>query len=612
MNTVTDNFKKIHGWLEKNADKILNESLNAGAEKETIEELESVINKELPTDFKELYALHDGLNEEANCGSLFYGMLFYSIEGIISDHKSRTFIYPLKKCSLEINPQNINNPDWLCIAFDGSHVSIRLDLAPNTTGIYGQVILVDDEYGVAFVIAKSVSEFVEKFANDLLNDKYTLDEDALEDGNQFLSADTSIDLVNWYTQKEWKEFIKPNEVVKENIPSVNVVEVNEPSINIDDYQWTRKPLLDIGNCILSVLDNSDLLMIYDRSLKKYGLINNEGEQIMPAISIIPIREDEPYITRDGDVYNLVNANGGIIFSTKAHTVNELYPLYLFQTYNDGSVLINKQGKQVKKIFTNQREFTEGSLGIGVITDGNNSAHGFIDEEGKTVVDFKYRSVNSFSEGLAVVEREDYVREYIDTNGATVFVLREHWLSAGPFKNGYAMVNYRDNEKGGFMFINRNFEVVSKDYYSSYSGMQNGLFIVSKDGFEGGVDVNGDTIIPFDYSEIRGSSDSDNVFIVSKENFKNHFEDKDKLWARENVFKTYGALDQFGNTILECKFPGLTYAGNDLFILRKEKHVGYINSKEEVVLPFAFDALRPITNGEAWVQYKGKWGIIKIG
>lgn len=44
MSTVTDNFKNIHEWLEKNADKILNESLNPDADKDVIENLESVIH----------------------------------------------------------------------------------------------------------------------------------------------------------------------------------------------------------------------------------------------------------------------------------------------------------------------------------------------------------------------------------------------------------------------------------------------------------------------------------------------------------------------------------------------------------------------------------------
>lgn len=175
-------------------------------------------------------------------------MPFYPIESIISDLESKTPPYPIKKCSPQINPQNINNSDWLCIAFNGSHVSIRMDLVPNTTGTFGQIILVDDEYGVAFLIAKSVSEFVEIFTTDLLNGKYTLDEDALEDGNHFLIADNSIDLVNWFTNEEWKEFIKPNE-------QKAVVEAHAPSIDLDDYQWTKKPFLESGKGGPTMTDN---------------------------------------------------------------------------------------------------------------------------------------------------------------------------------------------------------------------------------------------------------------------------------------------------------------------------------------------------------------------
>lgn len=53
-------------------------------------------------------------------------------------------------------------------------------------------------------MANSTKELIENFKNDLENNLYQLDEDALEDGNHYLTADQRIDIVNWETSEIWK------------------------------------------------------------------------------------------------------------------------------------------------------------------------------------------------------------------------------------------------------------------------------------------------------------------------------------------------------------------------------------------------------------------------
>ena len=40
--------------------------------------------------------------------------------------------------------------------------------------------------------------------NDFQNDLFYLDDDAFEDGNHYLTADSKIDIVNWETSEIWK------------------------------------------------------------------------------------------------------------------------------------------------------------------------------------------------------------------------------------------------------------------------------------------------------------------------------------------------------------------------------------------------------------------------
>lgn len=45
--------------------------------------------------------------------------------------------------------------------------------------------------------------YFNNFSDDLDNDLYQLNEDALEDENEFLESDAAIDLVNWHMSERW-------------------------------------------------------------------------------------------------------------------------------------------------------------------------------------------------------------------------------------------------------------------------------------------------------------------------------------------------------------------------------------------------------------------------
>lgn len=206
---MKQDFEKIESWLKENAQKIFNLSLQKPATVGEIKELEKTIGKSLPNDFKELYLWHNGLNDLENVGSLFYGMDFFPVNRIVEEYIYKKENYapeniPLEKADKEIDPGNMYNMDWIKFAFDGSHTSLLIDLAPTSQGNYGQIIFIDDEYKTGILVAGSTAELIKSFKNDLENNLYQLDEDALEDENHYLTADQKIDLVNWETSEIWK------------------------------------------------------------------------------------------------------------------------------------------------------------------------------------------------------------------------------------------------------------------------------------------------------------------------------------------------------------------------------------------------------------------------
>jgi cell wall assembly regulator SMI1 len=210
---IDNSLNRITGWLTHNAPRIVEYSLNKPATETEVLRLEQAFKKELPGDFISLYKTYNGINGEENMGNFFYGMLFLTIDSILADQEFRLTqskdigIIPLKHFDKEINGTDFYNPNWIALSFDGSRSYLRLDLSPSATGKYGQVIFVDGEYNVALLIADSIGALINNFANDLDNGLYSLNEEALEDGQHFLETVAGIDIVNWHNIEQWKKYV---------------------------------------------------------------------------------------------------------------------------------------------------------------------------------------------------------------------------------------------------------------------------------------------------------------------------------------------------------------------------------------------------------------------
>ncbi|SNR29097.1 SMI1/KNR4 family protein [Hymenobacter mucosus] len=209
----SDSIRRIETWLAAHAPRILTESLNEGATESELSGLEAAVGKPLPPDYKALYRWRNGLDEESgNLGSLFYGLSFMPLTEVAADLQSRLHDskqVPLMRTQAPVKADNLLNPSWLRLGFDGSHTWLCVDLTPAPAGRYGQVIFVDEENQAAFRVAESAEALLAQFADDLEQGRYFLEPDALEDGNEFLAATESIDVVNWHHAPRWQSVLPP-------------------------------------------------------------------------------------------------------------------------------------------------------------------------------------------------------------------------------------------------------------------------------------------------------------------------------------------------------------------------------------------------------------------
>ena len=205
---MDESLNRIAFWLAAHAPRILSESLNPGAEATELNALQHAVGQLLPPDYRALYQRHDGLNDEENAGNFFYGLQFLPLAHVWADFQQRREAapHPLAHVGPSIDPTNALTPNWLALAFDGSHGWLRIDLAPTGGGQYGQVIFWDEEYETAFPVAPSVATLLDTFANDLEASRYHLHADALVDGHEFLQPARALDLVNWQTAARFRRY----------------------------------------------------------------------------------------------------------------------------------------------------------------------------------------------------------------------------------------------------------------------------------------------------------------------------------------------------------------------------------------------------------------------
>lgn len=207
---VTEGWDRIHTWLSKHAPKIL-DSLNRPATDAELAAAEKAFNLTMPDEWRELYRIHNGMNRDSNPGSLFYGMNFLTLERAISEYglndKPGAKPLPVTAGDTGIRTEDMYNSKWIAVAHVGRTL-VHVDMDPAPAGHVGQVIFTDHDFDVVILLAQSVGQMLWQFVADLEAGRYVLDEESLEDGEEFLSPVPEIDVVNWSFSPRWKHLDK--------------------------------------------------------------------------------------------------------------------------------------------------------------------------------------------------------------------------------------------------------------------------------------------------------------------------------------------------------------------------------------------------------------------
>ncbi|MEZ4700349.1 MAG: WG repeat-containing protein [Rhodothermales bacterium] len=274
--------------------------------------------------------------------------------------------------------------------------------------------------------------------------------------------------------------------------------------------------------------------------------------------------------------------------TSNDETNETDGIALFPVRIDGNWgFINENGRIIiEPQFDAARDFQDG---LARIREG---AVGYIDPAGEYVIEPRFQDGRPFSEGFAAVQ-VDGRWGFINRSGA--FAINPQYTAAYSFKNGRAFIRTSDfdweyiDSRGNIVRtletpeLNE-FEDTGNDFNSGRA-----LVLDFNSNQYGFIDESGNMVVDFQYAEARSFSDG---------------------MAAIKISDSWGFIDPGNNAKIPPKYIEAGDFSEGLVAVRENTNTwGYADKSGRMVIEPQFEDARPFSEGRAAVLIDGFWGYI---
>ena len=231
-----------------------------------------------------------------------------------------------------------------------------------------------------------------------------------------------------------------------------------------------------------------------------------------------------------------------------------------------------------------------SDGLARVRDGS---VGYIDENGDYVIEPRFQNGRPFTEGLAAVE-VDGRWGFINKSGA--FAINPQYNEAFSFVEGRAFVltpgfDWQYIDATGQVIRTLETPELNDFDISSDNNFASGLALVFNDDTNqfGYIDNEGNMSIEFQYSEARAFSEG---------------------MAAIKISDSWGFIDTRGNTAISPRYIEAGNFGDGLVPVRETTNEwGYADRSGRIVIEPEFEEARDFSEGRAAVLVDGFWGFI---
>ena len=313
---------------------------------------------------------------------------------------------------------------------------------------------------------------------------------------------------------------------------------------------------------------SEVKLIPVKSGKEFQYIDKEGKIVInpqfknatvfrDGLALVETSGDEPkfgFITEDGKYAINAQYKEATVFSDGLAWV---------VTDNAAPAAIDKKG-EIKFTLQDAEEvrlFQNGLAAFSMVNEEGEEKWGFVNKEGKVVINPQFSSVSNFSDGKCGVGNIDGKWGFIDKEGK--ISINYQFDGAGDFKNGKCIVTSAnkygviDNE--GKYIINPQFLDMQID---------GDMFLVKQDGKWGWCDKDGKLVINPQFEEAYPFNGNKTTSVQSG--------------------KSYGYIDKEGKIVINPQFDVALPFNGKLALVVSASKIGFIDKEGKYVINPQFD------------------------
>lgn len=336
----------------------------------------------------------------------------------------------------------------------------------------------------------------------------------------------------------------------------------------------------------------------------YGMVNNEQGKLVTEMYFWDIRLEDfeqknlpvaRCIFKNGK-HGLVQRNGKIIKENCAYIGEYQNGIarvssvgYLSGTTKNVSTHLGKVSDFVKS-YRSPSEMSDYTLHDedfqkNAVLTCENCVWGFIDTTGKEVVPYAYSFANDFSNGIAIVQKEDKWG-FIDKKNKVLLDFKYDDVEFLGNTNRQILRLYINQNKWGLIDTLGNAAIPV--IYENIGEASEGLVPVKKNGLWGYTNQQGKLVIPCQYEAAQGFHSG-------------------LAAVRKN--RKWGFINRYNNIIIPLKYKTVGKFKEELAWFREAYKYGYINPEGKVIIEAQFDKTEHFENGIARVKTEEGWGII---
>ncbi|MBL4585993.1 MAG: WG repeat-containing protein [Flavobacteriales bacterium] len=277
--------------------------------------------------------------------------------------------------------------------------------------------------------------------------------------------------------------------------------------------------------------------IYEKKRKSFYFIDTKGKELATDLKTFKLKnymgfgtlgfQEGLAMVQVGKNWGYLNTAGKLVIDAKYEKAHPFVDGHAAVKSGGTWVILDKEGKETAidlKGALDVRKFSEGLAPI----QSADKLLGFVNAEGKVVIEAQFKAVGYFVDGLGYAKTSDGLVGYINQKGD--WVIEAQFAKAGNFSKGDGFAKATQGETKGFVSKDGKFHTLTDA--DSFGNFHEGLAYGKKGGLVGFFNTKGTWVIKPTFQAVKKFK---NGYARAKQNDKWGFIDRTGKWAIEARF-----------------------------------------------------------------------------